>query len=118
HRPARPRVAPRNARPPSLSAPRPPPRAGAIPAGEPPILNFRTRPVSGSKRATVPVESAIQTPPAPIATPPGELPIETTRVTWLVRGSTSRRRPESAPVTQIPRSPAARPPGELPTRIA
>ena len=85
-----------------------------MPAGEPPTLNFCTRPVAGSTRATVPPESATQTLPAPTATPPGEPPTGNARETRLVRGSTSSSRPVSALVTQIPRAPAASPAGALP----
>ena len=88
-----------------------------MPAGEPPTLNFFTRPVAGSTRATAPPESATQTLPAPTATPPGEPPTGKARETRLVRGLTSSSRPVSALVTQIPPLPAASPAGALPSGI-
>src|SRR6516165_7096088 len=88
-----------------------------MPAGEPAALIFRTRPVTGSTRATAPPRSPTQTPPAPTATPADETPAGKERETRLVDGSTSSSCPVSGLVTQIPRSPAASPAGVAPRRI-
>src|SRR5215469_11876255 len=85
-----------------------------MPADAPIARTFRTRPVTGSTRATAPPGSPTQTLPAPTATPADETPRGKERETRLVRGSTKSSCPLSELATQIPPSPAARPAGEAP----